>query len=138
MYSTDSEGSLRSDRSHIQRVLFYFYFQVADGALRCFASLADRYTRRSLDPAPLARHGLIQDLLSRLRRVGEGAHNSSTASTPGKSSVGADGKTNPSVSTVISLLSTLCRGSPGITHDLLRSSLPEAIESGLQGDERLV
>ncbi|BFZ12481.1 hypothetical protein BsWGS_15521 [Bradybaena similaris] len=109
---------------------------VADGALRCFASLADRYTRRSLDPAPLAHHGLIQDLLSRLQRVGEGVHNASTTSTPGKSSVSGDSKTSASVSTVISLLSTLCRGSPGITHDLLRSSLPEAIESGLQGDER--
>ncbi|XP_012942946.1 E3 ubiquitin-protein ligase HECTD1 isoform X2 [Aplysia californica] len=109
---------------------------VADGALRCFASLADRYTRRSLDPAPLARHGLIQDLLSRLQKVGDGAHNVSTTSTPGKSTVGADGKSSSSVSTVISLLSTLCRGSPGITHDLLRASLPEAIESGLRGDER--
>lgn len=30
---------------------------VADGALRCFASLADRFTRRGVDPAPLAQHG---------------------------------------------------------------------------------
>lgn len=86
----------------------------------------------------MANHGLIQDLLSRLQRVGEGVHNASTTSTPGKSSVSGDGKTSASVSTVISLLSTLCRGSPSITHDLLRSSLPEAIESGLQGDERYV
>jgi hypothetical protein len=49
----------------------------------------------------------------------------------------ADPKTSPSISTVISLLSTLCRGSPSITHDLLRSQLPEAIEKALQGDERL-
>jgi hypothetical protein len=49
----------------------------------------------------------------------------------------ADSKTSPSISTVISLLSTLCRGSPSITHDLLRSQLPEAIEKALQGDERL-
>uniref|UniRef100_A0A2C9KAE0 E3 ubiquitin-protein ligase n=1 Tax=Biomphalaria glabrata TaxID=6526 RepID=A0A2C9KAE0_BIOGL len=109
---------------------------VADGALRCFASLADRYTRRSLDPAPLARHGLIQDLLSRLQRVAETSHNQSTTATPGKSTIIGDSKTSPSVSTVISLLSTLCRGSPGITHTLLRSNLPEAIESGLRGDER--
>jgi len=47
-----------------------------------------------------------------------------------------DPKSSPSISTVISLLSTLCRGSPVITHDLLRSKLPEAIEKALQGDER--
>ena len=48
----------------------------------------------------------------------------------------ADAKSSPSISTVISLLSTLCRGSPVVTHDLLRSQLPEAIEKALQGDER--
>ena len=41
-------------------------------------------------------------------------------------------KSSASVSTTISLLSTLCRGSESITHDLLRSRLPEAIESALQ------
>lgn len=30
---------------------------VAEGALRCFASVADRFTRRGVDPAPLAMHG---------------------------------------------------------------------------------
>lgn len=39
---------------------------VADGALRCFASIADRFTRRGVDPAPLAEHGLVNELLSRL------------------------------------------------------------------------
>lgn len=33
--------------------------RVADGALRCFASLADRFARRQQDPAPLAQHGNI-------------------------------------------------------------------------------
>ena len=47
-------------------------------------------------------------------------------------------KSSQSLSTVISLLSTLCRGSPGITHDLLRSQLPDAIQSALRGDERSV
>ncbi len=47
-------------------------------------------------------------------------------------------KSSASVSTTISLLSTLCRGSESITHDLLRSNLPEAIESALQGDERCI
>ena len=42
------------------------------------------------------------------------------------------------MSTTISLLSTLCRGSESITHSLLRSNLLEAIESALQGDERCI
>ena len=46
--------------------------------------------------------------------------------------------TTASVSTTISLLSTLCRGSEAITHSLLRSNLAEAIESALQGDERCI
>lgn len=41
-------------------------FKVAEGALRCFASLADRFTRRGVDPAPLAQHGLVTELLARL------------------------------------------------------------------------
>ena len=62
--------------------------------------------------------------------------NTSMSSTPGKVSVGGEVKSSPSISTVISLLLTLCRGSPTITHDLLRSELPHAVECGLKGDER--
>ena len=40
------------------------------------------------------------------------------------------------ISTVVSLLSTLCRGSPSITHNLLRSDLLDSIECALQGNER--
>ncbi|XP_033735284.1 E3 ubiquitin-protein ligase HECTD1-like isoform X2 [Pecten maximus] len=109
---------------------------VADGSLRCFASLADRFTRRGVDPSPLSQHGLIDELLLRLQKAGESAHNASVSSTPGTVSITAESKSSPSISTVISLLSTLCRGSPSITHDLLRSELPDAVESGLKGDER--
>ena len=49
-----------------------------------------------------------------------------------------ESKSSASVSTTISLLSTLCRGSESITHSLLRSNLLEAIESALQGDERCI
>lgn len=134
---------------------------VADGALRCFASLADRFTRRGIDPGPLAEHGLVSALLFRLANAAGGpssvlhhpppvatagasatppsSGNSSlvegSASAPGASGGGATSSSS-SVSTVISLLSTLCRGSPGITHALLRSELPDAIERALHGDER--
>ncbi|XP_018329894.1 E3 ubiquitin-protein ligase HECTD1 isoform X2 [Agrilus planipennis] len=130
---------------------------VADGALRCFASIADRFTRRGVDPAPLAQHGLVGELLARLSSaaggsmaatgtIGGGSNTpgksaSITSSTGGSTATAAnlpsDQKANAaSVSTIISLLSTLCRGSPSITHDLLRSELPDAIEKALKGDER--
>ncbi|XP_074959386.1 E3 ubiquitin-protein ligase HECTD1 isoform X10 [Phalacrocorax aristotelis] len=123
--------------------------QVSDGALRCFASLADRFTRRGVDPAPLAKHGLTEELLSRMAAAGGAALGPSSACKPGRSSTGApataaDSKLSNQVSTIVSLLSTLCRGSPVVTHtfnyfqDLLRSELPDSIESALQGDERCV
>ena len=114
---------------------------VADGALRCFASLADRFTRRGIDPAPLAAHGLIDNMLMRLSSIANPiSHLSANISVPSQTILSStpDTKTPSSVSTVISLLSTLCRGSPSITHNLLRSSLSEAIECSLQGDERCV
>ncbi|XP_064621516.1 E3 ubiquitin-protein ligase HECTD1-like isoform X2 [Lineus longissimus] len=109
---------------------------VADGALRCFASLADRFTRRSVEPAPLAKHGLVADLLQRL--AASGVAGPGISSTPGGAAATPEIKSSPSISTVISLLSTLCRGSPGVTTDLLRSELPDSIESALRGDERCV
>ncbi|CAG2108187.1 unnamed protein product, partial [Medioppia subpectinata] len=121
---------------------------VADGALKCFASLADRFTRRGIDPAPLAAHGLIDNLLMRLSSIanpiGAGGHHLSAStglSIPSPQAIVTgtpDTKTPSSVSTVISLLSTLCRGSPQITHNLLRSSLSDAIKCSLLGDERCV
>lgn len=108
---------------------------VADGALKCFASLADRFIRKNVDPVPLASHGLTQELLNRLANAGtSAAHNNSVASTGAT----PESKSTASVSTTISLLSTLCRGSEAITHSLLRSNLAEAIESALQGDERCI
>ena len=101
---------------------------VADGALKCFASLADRFIRKNVDPVPLSTNGLTQELLNRLANAGQ---NQSTS--------GSDvSKSTATVSTTISLLSTLCRGSEAITHGLLRSNLAEAIESALQGDERCI
>ena len=135
---------------------------VADGALKCFASLADRFIRKNVDPVPLAAHGLTQELLNRLSNAGglsvqnvnssgrrRGLSTSAPTDTPdaGKSSTsdktpgsaaGANAS-GASVSTAISLLSTLCRGSATITKDLLRSNLSEAIESALiGGDERRI
>ncbi|XP_037821769.1 E3 ubiquitin-protein ligase Ufd4 isoform X3 [Lucilia sericata] len=138
---------------------------VSDGALKCFASVADRFTRKWVDPAPLAEYGLVNELLKRLSNaagpVGSSALTATGGTTPtagAPSSSGTQGETlaapvpapiqkaqttdssrsSQSISTTISLLSTLCRGSSSITHDLLRSQLPDAIERALKGDERCV
>ncbi|KAH8410654.1 hypothetical protein KR009_011091 [Drosophila setifemur] len=128
---------------------------VSDGALKCFASVADRFTRKWVDPAPLAEYGLTTELLNRLKSVGGNTHPSANNSLPADATnenvAGAANTSNAtkvkttdaavspqSISTTISLLSTLCRGSASITHDILRSQLADAIERALQGDERCV
>lgn len=121
---------------------------VADGALKCFASVADRYTRKGVDPAALAEYGLVDHLINRLSNAGGsvGASTSSGSSqsqnklsvaTPNapKTSVVDPNKSPQSIATTISLLSTLCRGSPSIAHNLLRSKLPEAMERALKSDD---
>lgn len=95
--------------------------QVSDGALRCFASLADRFTRRGVDPAPLAKHGLTEELLCRMAAAGGTVSGPPSSCKPGRVSTGAappapDSKLSNQVSTIVSLLSTLCRGSPLVTH----------------------
>ena len=104
---------------------------VADNALRCFATLADRFARKNVDPEPLMRYCLKDVLLRSLHHV------SKTSSDTHNTSNIRGVTTNLSV--VTGLLSTLCRGSAKVTYDLLRSDLPDALESALcSGDERRV
>ncbi|XP_026733333.1 E3 ubiquitin-protein ligase Ufd4 isoform X4 [Trichoplusia ni] len=106
--------------SSLSALLCHNDARVADAALRCFASLADRFARAHADPAPLAEHGLIEELVRRL----------------GSAESGDDKCSAPAVSTTVSLLSTLCRGSAQITHDLVRLELCSAVEAAVQADER--
>lgn len=168
-----NDASIENCVQSLSNLLKHEDQSVADGALRCFASLADRFTRRNVDPAPLAEQDLIPQLLARMNGVRTSAHpaqsgsnnahqspnnlnanNSSAAAAaaainPNKNSpmlsarlsysvVGNEPKTAQSVSMIISLLSTLCRGSPQITNTLLHLPLAEAIESALHGDERCI
>lgn len=142
---------------------------VADGALKCFASVADRFIRKGVDPQPLAEHGmidlfymrftclsnderltndehflpigLVKELLKRLSNAagqstvansGASTEESAAAATTDTAAAAAlapppapvtpksqtvpEGRSVQSISTTISLLSTLCRGSPSITH----------------------
>ncbi|XP_078144182.1 E3 ubiquitin-protein ligase HECTD1 [Centroberyx gerrardi] len=137
------DSSLETCVESLSSLLKHEDHQVSDGALRCFASLADRFTRRGVDPAPLAKHGLTEELLSRMAAAGGTATGPASSCKPGRTSTGAapsaaDSKLSNQVSTIVSLLSTLCRGSPLVTHDLLRSALPDSMESALGGDERCV
>ena len=83
--------------------------QVSDPAMRCFVTLADRFIRRGKDPAPIAEKGLTEELIRRLIRVGQPLTSVQGGTTPEKPS-------GHTVSTLVNLLSTLCRGSPTITH----------------------
>lgn len=145
------DSSLTSCVDSLSKLLKHEDSHVSDGALKCFASLADRFTRRGVDPAPLAEHGLLEHLLTRLSRVSSkssGTSNNTSAASPAVLSSSApssssivghmDSRSQAGISTVVSLLSTLCRGSASITSSLLRSKLPEAIESAICGDERCI
>uniref|UniRef100_A0A3Q4BWY9 E3 ubiquitin-protein ligase n=1 Tax=Mola mola TaxID=94237 RepID=A0A3Q4BWY9_MOLML len=137
------DSSLETCVESLSSLLKHEDHQVSDGALRCFASLADRFTRRGVDPAPLAKHGLTEELLSRMAAAGGTVSGPASSCKPGRTSTGGapsapDSKLSNQVSTIVSLLSTLCRGSPLVTHDLLRSALPASMESALGGDERCV
>uniref|UniRef100_UPI003590058F E3 ubiquitin-protein ligase HECTD1-like n=2 Tax=Myxine glutinosa TaxID=7769 RepID=UPI003590058F len=117
--------------------------QVSDAALRCFVSLADRFMRRGVDPAPLAEHGLTAELVSRLAAAGGLAPGQSSLGTPQPSCGAPPAITSTpgsgfssQVSTIVRLLSALFRGSPIVTRDLLRTPLLDAIERAVQGDDR--
>ena len=133
---------------------------VADGALRCFASLSDRFTRKGVDPEPLAKYGLIDELIEKLGDsvMLNNANKWSTASGASPSSNAALLTTSPkatvdlnasdalstksssvvSISTLMGLLSALCRSSHVITKEILESSILDAIEKAMYGDERCV
>lgn len=105
--------------------------------------------------------GLVAELLSRLSNAagpqagtaagsistggsgGGTAHStaadaSAVAGAHSKAQTSDANRSSQSISTTISLLSTLCRGSPSITHDLLHSNLRQAMERALKGDERCI
>lgn len=130
---------------HLSTLLQHEDAMVADGALKCFASVADRFIRKNVDPAPLAEYGLVAELLNRLSNAAGPATNSGganaanqtseTLSVP-KTQTADPSRSSQSIATTISLLATLCRGSPAITYHLLRTNLPEAMQRALKGDER--
>uniref|UniRef100_A0A2P2I0N7 E3 ubiquitin-protein ligase n=2 Tax=Hirondellea gigas TaxID=1518452 RepID=A0A2P2I0N7_9CRUS len=164
--------------ARLSRLLKHEDATVSECSLRCFASLADRFTRRGQDPAPLATDNLLHHLLQKLAAAGSAtappmvqsgavaasvqeqesggssernSNNTNSGKAALSSSPAAATTTTPpaaptssskvaaaSIATVISLLSTLCRGSPTITQRLVRSELLTALERALTGEERVV
>ena len=91
---------------------------ISDPTLKCFMMLADRFIRRGRDPAPIAENGLLPELIGRLKslNVGGGGPSSSASSTSGPIGTTPERPSGHTVTTIVSLLSTLCRGSPTITN----------------------
>ncbi len=87
--------------------------QLSEPAMKCFVGLADRFIRRGKDPAPIVENGLIEELIRRLAQVGQ---SSASGGQGGGGSAPPEKPSGHSVATIINLLSTLCRGSPNITH----------------------
>lgn len=101
--------------------------------LRCFAALADKFTRHGTNPSPLATFGLVDVLVALLLgRAADAAADPVTASPAGAVASDATGQT------VVSLLSNLCRGSPEITEAVLKlPALYEAAQTAMRQSERL-
>ena len=98
---------------------------VSDPTLKCFMMLADRFIRRGRDPAPIAEKGLLPELIGRLKSLGGGGdggsgtgegQSSSASSSSGPVGGTSDRPSGHTVTTIVSLLSTLCRGSATITN----------------------
>ena len=94
---------------------------VSDPTLKCFMMLADRFIRRGRDPAPIAEKGLLPELIGRLKSLnvagsGSGGTSSSASSTSGPVGTTPERPSGHTVTTIVSLLSTLCRGSPTVTN----------------------
>jgi len=145
----EPQGDIQTCVESLSSLLQHDDQSVTEMSLKCFASVADRFIRKSVDPAPLAEHGLLEHLIFRLSNA-TGTQLPSTSAglsqTQNKLSISSSTsatklpasdttKSSQSITTTISLLSTLCRGSPSITHDLLRSKLPEALERALKSDD---
>lgn len=139
---------------------------VADGALRCFASLSDRFTRKGVDPAPLAKYGLVDELIKKLgdsiavnftlnsssssssttsnninsKSTGVMLNNSEDLNKSLSASTASSTSSVVSISTLTSLLSTLCRSSESIFRQIVSNpNLLDSIEkAALSGDERCV
>ncbi|MFH4979391.1 hypothetical protein AB6A40_006100 [Gnathostoma spinigerum] len=118
--------------------------KVSECALRCFAALADRFIRKSLDPVEMARHGSLVDHLlgslvpPQMSNVSSSASLSATGAhsvvAPGSSASLLSAESSSSgqtatqrppsfTSVVISLLSNLCRGSAAVTEQVVGSPL---------------
>ena len=103
------DASLENCVASLSALLRHDDPHISNPAMKCFVTLADRFIRRGRDPAPIAEKGLIEELIQQLSQIGQPLAVAQGGATPEK-------PTGHTVTTIINLLSTLCRGSPTITH----------------------
>lgn len=99
-------------------------------ALQCFATLADKFSRKQMDPSPLATGSLVSGLVELLQE----STRDTTLDTSGATAVGRDLSTTR---TVITLLNSLCHGSESITRGVLEANIVESLEVAVHTDEKV-
>lgn len=94
-----SDDSLDACVAQLSALLAHEDTSTAQKALKCFASLADKFTRKGEDPAPLAKWGLAEELIKLL--------NASSSLNTSMDSSGVGGADVATAQTAIGLLSAL-------------------------------
>eukprot|EP00051_Salpingoeca_urceolata_P006568 m.86770 g.86770 ORF g.86770 m.86770 type:complete len:2399 (+) comp14887_c1_seq1:143-7339(+) len=121
-----SDPSLGSCVEQLSALLHHSDDALAQRALQCFVSLAERFVQSSSDPTPLAAHGLPDELLRVLRL-------SADAATIPAGKLGDA----PSTQTAINLMSLLSRGSNDMAMHLLKENVALALKPTLTADGQL-
>jgi E3 ubiquitin-protein ligase HECTD1 len=119
---------------------------IIDNLLRCIASLTDRFIRKSIEPTQLAKYDLTNILISMLndnihqqQQLSQQYTQQQQQQDSSNFSSTANNTNTTSISTIISLLSTLCRNSMQITNEIFKLSILDLIEKAIfHGDERCV
>lgn len=93
--------------------------KISECALRCFAALADRFVRKSLDPITIAgSSNLVEHLLDSLIPTKSLTNKADEELSVQEKSI--TNRTPAFISIVLLLLSNLCRGSAAVTDQVIR------------------
>eukprot|EP00041_Stephanoeca_diplocostata_P036623 m.1344514 g.1344514 ORF g.1344514 m.1344514 type:complete len:2563 (-) comp24902_c1_seq2:195-7883(-) len=98
---------------------------VRHSALRCFSSIAEKFVRKGVDPAPLEACGLTVELVRLLKNaIGSNEENGAVTEVA-------------TAQTIISLMLSLCRCSDSIATAVFLSDFPSVVEDIMRVDEKL-
>lgn len=65
-----NDPSLNACVESLSEMLRHEDINVSDGALKCFVSICNRFSRGKIDPATLVQHGLLDELIIKLSAAG--------------------------------------------------------------------